>query len=1117
MSDSELDEKPSFPPDQYTIGWICALPGELRASRTMLDQEHGNLMEQPKHDANNYVLGTILGHNVAMLSLPMIGTNPATSAVKSMRPTFPNLRFVLMVGIGGGIPSKRHDIRLGDVVVSQPDGQGGGVVQYDLGWQEEDGFCRLGSMNMPPQLLLSTVNTLQSDSNPGRSLSKRIKAAADKCEEPEEWDYLGVEQDRLFEPEYPHPGDEPNCEKCSEEKLIKRTPRKVTSPKIHYGNIGSGNRVIKSATERDLIAKKENVICFEMEAAGLMNEFPCLVIRGISDYADSHKNRQWQPYAAIAAAAYARSLLRKISTQSVENLEPLKKVVQEIKTGIVQTSKTVNTLLRAHQNDEESKILEWLTTVDYAPQHNDVFRQRQAGTGQWFLDSHEFKTWVAADRQTLFCPGIPGSGKTMMTAIVIDHLCRHFHRDPTIGIAYIYCSFRMRGKQRAEDLLLSLLRQLAERHSSLPEIVKDLSNKHKNYRTRPPISDIAKTIHSVCSGYSKVFIIIDALDECDGPKENLARFLGALFPLRDQAGVNIFATSRFNDEGTRFFKECPSREISAASGDILKHIQDKMQHLNPDHVAHNMREMIEKGVVEAASGMFLLAKLQTDSLLSQLTKGQLKTALKALGKGEDGLDDTYDQTMERIENQRPAHKHMAFQALQWIANSKWPLSVPELLHALAIQKKAKYLDPDDVPTTNCVLSLCGGLVIHDKESNIIRLVHYTAQQYFERNDRWFPNAASALTTGCLTYLSFDAFSSGVCRTNEELEQRLKSNPFYNYASRNWGTHALESSLSSRGAVVSRQMETRENEIHRLIVSFFEATGNLRASAQVMLTVFNNRCVLSQITPRIVTGLHIAAFFGLSSTIGRLLRDGNAADPADEWGRTPLSWAAEQGHEAVVELLLATRKVNVNSKHWDFNQTPLLWAAANGHENVVQLLLQAGAQPDLRDSDDQTPLTRAIEGGFLAAVRVLLERGAEVNYRYVRPRFALHRLQREKELEGFEECLVPMLPMEFTKEGPNLPRAAEPMASLRDMYPDTFGQPGSIFKSLERLVPIFGPPTSMSDFLAGTRTPAFRTPVSRAAELGYKAIVKILLDNQARVDLVERENDTAPTQAIASYQ
>ncbi|RSL96277.1 hypothetical protein CEP52_011562 [Fusarium oligoseptatum] len=331
MSDSEAEDKPSFPPEQYTIGWISALSEELGAARAMLDQEHERLSHQHRNDENSYVLGSIKQHNIVMPVLPEYGISSATSAVKSMISTFPKLRFVLMVGIGGGVPSKRNDIRLGDVVVSEPDGQGGGVIQYDMGRMEFDTFVRVGVMNKPPKLLLSTLRTLRSDPKQGKNLSKILKKALEKFDDQEYWAYPGSKNDILFKPDYPHRGGD-DCDACNEDQnaknMVERKPRKSDNPKIHYGNIGSGNMVMKDALMRDKIAEKENVSCFEMEAAGLMNEWPCLVIRGISDYADSHKNGNWKQYAAMAASAYARMLLLEVPLEKVEELGQVREVVQ---------------------------------------------------------------------------------------------------------------------------------------------------------------------------------------------------------------------------------------------------------------------------------------------------------------------------------------------------------------------------------------------------------------------------------------------------------------------------------------------------------------------------------------------------------------------------------------------------------------------------------------------------------------------------------------------------------------------------------------------------------------------------------------------------------------------
>ena len=280
----------------YNVGWVCALPIELAAAQEMLDEEHENLPQELK-DTNIYTLGRIGEHNVVLACLPAgrTGTNCATAVAIEMKLKFTAIRFGLIVGIGGGVPGAESDVRLGDVVVSQPDMEHGGVIQYDFGKTTPSGFVRTGYLNTPPTVLLNTLSKLQSQHLGGRSnLASYL---------PQQLAYEYLEPDVLFESDYNHVGG-PTCARCSKDRLVERTTRTTQEIKVHYGTIASGNQVIKDGVTRDMLSSElGGVLCFEMEAAGLMNDFPCLVIRGICDYADSHKNDQWQPYAAASAAA----------------------------------------------------------------------------------------------------------------------------------------------------------------------------------------------------------------------------------------------------------------------------------------------------------------------------------------------------------------------------------------------------------------------------------------------------------------------------------------------------------------------------------------------------------------------------------------------------------------------------------------------------------------------------------------------------------------------------------------------------------------------------------------------------------------------------------------------
>ncbi|KAF3176873.1 hypothetical protein TWF225_008529 [Orbilia oligospora] len=313
---SSEPEKRRLDVQAYTLGWVCALPIEYAAATMMLDEEH----EGPPHDDNDtnmYTLGRIFGRNIVIVCLPagLIGSASAAAAAVEMKAKLPRIQFGLLVGIGGGAPSETTDIRLGDVVVSQPHLQHGGVVQYDFGKQHPNCFLRTGHLNKPPKYLLNAVSKLISNHFWGKNTLLNHLAAA--TSQPV-FARKNAGEDILFKATFIHV-EGAMCENCKvqKEEIIQRTPRPGQVYMIHYGTIASRSSLIKDAQTRDRLSSElDGAICFEMEATGLMNHFPCLIIRGICYYADSHKNKSWQPYAAAIAAAYAKEFLSVIPLPS---------------------------------------------------------------------------------------------------------------------------------------------------------------------------------------------------------------------------------------------------------------------------------------------------------------------------------------------------------------------------------------------------------------------------------------------------------------------------------------------------------------------------------------------------------------------------------------------------------------------------------------------------------------------------------------------------------------------------------------------------------------------------------------------------------------------------------
>ncbi|KAK3332773.1 ankyrin repeat protein [Cercophora scortea] len=291
--------------DHYTVGWIAALPIERAAATALLDERHHESQgfSQNPSDTNSYTWGRMGEHNIVTASLPagVYGTTSAATNASNLLSSLPQIG--LLVGIGGGIarPDKGMDIRLGDVVVSQPEGATGGVVQYDLVKAKSGGEReRKDFLNIPPPVLLHALANLR---------------AEHEAEEPMMNEFLSKmlrDKPRMAKsgPGYIHMGG-CDCRGCDPNRKVPRVVRDSTDPKIHYGIIASGNTLVKDAAERDEVAKHvgEQCLCVEMEAAGLINHHPCLVIRGICDYADSHKNDRWQRYASATAAAFGKELL----------------------------------------------------------------------------------------------------------------------------------------------------------------------------------------------------------------------------------------------------------------------------------------------------------------------------------------------------------------------------------------------------------------------------------------------------------------------------------------------------------------------------------------------------------------------------------------------------------------------------------------------------------------------------------------------------------------------------------------------------------------------------------------------------------------------------------------
>ncbi|KAF3934704.1 hypothetical protein ABW20_dc0105650 [Dactylellina cionopaga] len=528
---------PALTHGDYTVGWVCALPKEQTAAIAMLDQIHDLELPTPPNDQNSYTLGSIGKHNVVIACLPKgkSGTVSAAVVAVQMVNTFPNIKIGLMVGIGGGVPKKQ--VRLGDVVVSTPTDTFSGVVQWDLGSAENgDAFKRTGALNSPPKSLLTALGKLETEHElHGSKISEYLDELRNKFPRLAS-SYLKTEnfEDVLFKANYSHIAkvpanedddydsdeyeeeeEEESCRLCDKTKTIKRKPRDM---KIHYGLIASGNRDIKDAVLRDQINKNldGNVLCIETEAAGLLDDFPCIIIRGICDYADSHKDsyKNWQEYAAAVAAGFAKELLGCIKASDVEREKPAKELIQ-------------------------TEINRWLSPPDPSINYNEALRRRHKGSGGWFLRCDAFNEWKKRQNSFLWLHGIPGCGKTILSSTIIENLSSH---QPLL---YFYFDFTDANKQTFEKMIRSLIGQLYYQCAHASPQLDVLFSSCKGGHEQPTCQQLCEIFSRMVEQAKEIWLVLDALDESsEEERKESSMWMRGILASSERWNVHLIMTSR---------------------------------------------------------------------------------------------------------------------------------------------------------------------------------------------------------------------------------------------------------------------------------------------------------------------------------------------------------------------------------------------------------------------------------------------------------------------------------------------------------------------------------------------------------------------------------------------
>ncbi|TIA28701.1 purine and uridine phosphorylase [Aureobasidium pullulans] len=1020
-------------PKDYTILWICALPLEYVAAQAFLDQEDpkSGVGEISNDDTNAYTLGQIAGHKVVLAVLPKgeIGVGSAASVIIHIIRSFPNIRIGLLVGVGGGAPTKDHDIRLGDIVVSSPKDGRSGIYHHDFGKEtQETGFQQDGFLNQPPDVVRTAVAALEAKHTlKGHTINQSIEHAMIKNPRLKTRGFARPNpiSDRLYKSDVLHSAIGESCTGCCENdphNLVLRRQRgdDDDDPAIYYGLIGSGNKLIRNAHMRDKLAQDPGILCFEMEAAGIMNRMPCLVIRGICDYCDSHKNKDWQGYAAMTAAAYTTELLSEILPKHVEKVEVLANSLEEL------TSKINH--INAAQTSE--KIRRWLKAPDPSVNHKKALKAHHRGTGQWFLASNEFLHWKQESHSFLWLHGLSGCGKTVLSSTIIQHLLE----ETNFSTFYFYFDFSRQDQQEHEDMVRYLLDQVSDKSPKAEKAIEVLFGLNDKGKQQAGVTQMEEVLAAIFRQLDRVTIVLDALDESQ-KSDQIIGWCRDIFK-SEGSMVRILVTSR--TQAPLWLEENQVVPIRATEvdTDISSYVHGRLESDEFQHWKNQaaLRRDVAEVLIRKANGMFRWAALQPDVLKQCQTKLAIRKALANLPRT---LNDTYARMLTSIR----AGEHfeevtIILQLLVW-SKAALPLDACQDAIIVCLEETPGFKSEDrffDRPEQYGLVNMCSGLVAvarsADDTCDFLTLSHASVKDYLLSVETPEPfrdhlgEAVARLSTlrRCLVYLrcvdweilgndkhddeesDFYQHNSYSIKKADELASKF---PFAHWARDTWMEHAkaLEDTNEEAQSLTLAFLRGHTLALERAMtfnISYFDLAdvgqsyplylaaciGLEKACSQLIeLDYVSDDARIAHENPTAASKddliLHLGLCLIIASAAGhigvvRKLLDSDANPTSDcnhcAYATTPLYEATLHHRVSVVELLLAN---GADVEHTSENSNCLQLASWRGLFDIVQILVNAGANIDCLGASN-TPLALAAKSGHGDVVQFLLDKHANVN-------------------------------------------------------------------------------------------------------------------------------------------
>ncbi|KAJ9200806.1 hypothetical protein DTO164E3_3956 [Paecilomyces variotii] len=783
----------------------------------MLDENWGFLQEQDSADTNSYTLGRIGMHNVAIACLPQYGTTSAAIAANNMMRTFSkSLRIGLMVGVGGGIPSATHDIRLGDIVISYPEGTCGGILQHNMGKVEQSGeFRRTGSLASPPRSLLIAVSNMRGalltddPRYPGyiNTAINRTARTQKNFSRPDS------QSDRLFKVDHGHLSTATKCDGwCSPEWEEIRPEREDSDPQLHYGIIASGNTVIKDGKTREQFGQETGALCFEMEAAGLMLDFPCIVIRGICDYADSHKNKQWQGYAALAAAAYAKELLGYVPRGQISK-EKLVKDVCKITTGLENIDRRLKRSFyqqeyhhrehkSIHLSQQQQRCHRAFKTSMYE-QYKNINPDRVEGTCQWVLKNEQYLRWLESKcSDLLWISADPGCGKSVLAKSLIDNDFK------ASGSTASICYFFFKDNDAQNRLATALCAVLHQLFTQRPQLLKHaLPYWQKNGdRVQQEVDELwgmfmAATSDPVSSGGT--ICVFDALDECEVDQgqliQRLRDFYNSTCSSSQGTWLKFLVTSRPYDrieEGfqtiTRSFSHI---HLQGETENNLIHEIDLVVKIKVKELARTLSlrqevaEALEKRLLQMEHRTYLWLYLAMDDIRTTF-RNSLRPDKEEIRLIPASVNEAYEKILSRVPS---GQEGSVRKILQIITGARRPLTLEEMAMALGIatspsSQTAEEARLDVQGLDRKIRHLCG-LFVYISDARIY-LIHQTAREFllsrqFTGTSLYhfeFSDAESQMAEICLKYLGMHDLEDSRAQEKSNVQCLL------GYAAVHWPGH-----------------------------------------------------------------------------------------------------------------------------------------------------------------------------------------------------------------------------------------------------------------------------------------------------------------------------------------